>query len=85
MSDYDDDTRALAIIGNAFGLGLLSTLESKQLLTPKEVDTFLESVLTSLEGFLEPNDPGIKKARVFVDGMAQIVAASRRMKSTQPP
>ena len=80
-SPDDSETRAVAIVGMSFGLGLISLLESKKILTPHEVDSFLEGVLTSLEGFLEPNDPGIKKARVFVDAIGQVVALSRSKKS----
>jgi len=77
VSPDDSETRAVAIVGMSFGVGLISVLESKKILTSQEVDSFLDGVLTSLEGFLEPNDPGIKKARVLVDAIGQVVALGR--------
>lgn len=81
MSATGDDTRAFAIAGMAMSLGLLSTLQSRRVLSDAQTDALMEGVLTSLENFLEPNDPGIKKARVLVDAMAQIIVANR----SKPP
>jgi hypothetical protein len=78
-----DETKGLATVGMAMGLGILTRLEAKGLLTSREVDEVLEGILTGLEAFLPPTDPGARSARVLVDAIAGIVAF-RRTQSTAP-
>jgi hypothetical protein len=78
-----DETKGMATVGMALGIGLLSRLEAKGLLTPHDVDEVLEGILSSLEDFLPPTDPGARSARALVDAMAGI-AALRRTQSRSP-
>jgi hypothetical protein len=73
MSDLDNETRAIAIIGMSFGIALLSLLKSKGMVSSTETDQLLDGMLINLEGFQEPNDRAIQKARVIFDGIAQII------------
>jgi hypothetical protein len=61
----------------AMGIGILSRLEAKGLLTSQEVDEVLEGILSGLEDFLPPTDPGARSARALVDAIAGIVAFRR--------
>ena len=80
MSDEQpiDETRGLGLVGMAMSVGILSRLEAKGVLTKTDVDEVLEGILSSLEDFQGPNDPGIRSARVLVDAIAQIASMRRR-------
>jgi hypothetical protein len=78
MTELDSDTRGAAIVGMSMGISLLSVMVSKGVMNDQDVDRYLESVLTSLEGFQEPNDPGVQKARILFDGISQIVRGQTR-------
>jgi hypothetical protein len=78
-----DETKGMATVGMAMGIGILTRLEAKGLLTPHDVDEVLESILSSLEDFLPPTDPGARSARALVDAIAGIVAL-RRTQSRSP-
>jgi hypothetical protein len=74
-----DETKGMATVGMAMGIGILTRLEAKGLLTPHDVDEILESILSSLEDFLPPTDPGARSARALVG-----IVALRRTQSRSP-
>jgi hypothetical protein len=78
-----DETKGLATVGMALGIGILTRLEAKGLLAAHDVDEVLEGILNSLEDFLPPTDPGPRSARALVDAIAGIVAFRRTQ--SRPP
>jgi hypothetical protein len=78
-----DETKGMATVGMAMAIGILTRLEAKGPLTPHDVDEILESILSNLEEFLPPTDPGARSARALVDAIAGIVAL-RRTQSRSP-
>jgi hypothetical protein len=78
-----DETKGLATVGMAMGIGILTRLEAKGLLAAHDVDEVLEGILNGLEDLRPPTDPGVRSARALVDAIARIVAFRRRQ-STVP-
>jgi hypothetical protein len=79
-----DETKGFGLVGMAMATGILSRLEIKGLLHPREVDEVLEGVLSTLEGFGRPDDPGVRAARVIAEGIAQVAVLRRRSGPIQP-
>jgi hypothetical protein len=71
------EAKALALAGVGVAFGILTRLEKKGLITPRDADEILESILSSLEGYLPPDDPAVQKARVLVDILARVAATDR--------
>jgi hypothetical protein len=80
VTEEESDTRGMSILGMSMGLSLLSMLVSKGIFNSAETERYLEGVLTSLEGFQEPSDPGMQKARKLFEAISGIV----RAQSQQP-
>jgi hypothetical protein len=76
------ETRGLALAALGIAYGTVSRLLTKGVLDDDDLEHVFGGVLSSLEGFLPPNDPGGTAARALVEAMYQI-AVSQRTQSTR--
>jgi hypothetical protein len=67
-----NDTRGIALVGMCMSLGILTRLEAKGVISAHDREQVLEGILASLEDFEAPSDASVRRARVLVDGIAQI-------------
>jgi hypothetical protein len=79
-----DETKGLGLAAVSICVSIVSQLAEKRLLSPQEIDATLEKALSSLEDFGELNDPGVRAARVIVEGIAA-AALHRRLGGPTTP
>ncbi len=73
----NSETKGLAILGMALGHAAISILNAKNVISDAELDHMLQTVLAGLEDLLDPNDPGVQRARKLAEGLMQTTLRHR--------
>ncbi len=73
----NSETKGLAILGMALGHAAISILNAKNVISDAELDHMLQTVLAGLEDLLDPNDPGVQRARKLAEVLMQTTLRHR--------